>query len=278
MKASGVVGVVLLLFGVITVLSTYYTVDQGDRAVVLHYGAFDSVSGPGLHFKVPFITSIESVSVRPFVVNYGGNTGLSASSKDQQVAQVWVSVNVHIAEKDVGDLYNEFTSADIARERMIDPKVLSQVRNVFGQYDAADAIQQRAKLSLEVEMAIKKAVVGPITIDSVQVEKIAFSADYNRAVEERMQAQVAAVKAEAQKQKTIIEADAAAYQVKAAADAQAHQIEVKGDAEAKAIRARAEALANNPQLVALTAVEKWNGALPTTMPPNGTVPFMPVVK
>lgn len=268
-----IAGVLLVIF-VVTAWSTYYTVDQGERVVYLHNGAFGGVSEPGLSLSIPFITSVKHISVRPFVMTYGGQNGLGASSKDQQVATIRVSVNMHVGVADVEALYVGYQSIDGARETLVDPKVYANVKNVFGQFDAADAIQQRAKLSLEVEAAIKRAITGPITIDTVQIENISFSEDYNRAVEERMAAQVAAVKAEAQKQQKIIEADASAYQVKAAADADAHRIEVKGRAEAVAITVRAQALANNSQLVALQTVERWDGHLPVTMVPGGSVPIL----
>ena len=31
-----------------------YTVDQGERGVVLHYGEVSKVADPGLHFKMPY--------------------------------------------------------------------------------------------------------------------------------------------------------------------------------------------------------------------------------
>ena len=49
---------------------------------------------------------------------------------------------------------------------------------------------------------------------------------------------------------------------------------MKGQAEAQAIKARSDALQSNPNLVNLTAAEKWNGVLPTTMVPGGSVPFV----
>ena len=103
--------------------------------------------------------------------------------------------------------------------RVISPKTYEQLKNVFGQFDAADAIQKRASLNAEVYAAIRGAVRGPIVIDSVQVEDITFSTQYEDAVEARMQAIVKQQQAEADKQKRIIDADAAAYEVKAAADA-----------------------------------------------------------
>ena len=124
--------------------------------------------------------------------------------------------------------------------------------------------------------AIRKSVSGPVAIDSVQIEDISFSGQYEAAVEARMQAIVKQQQAEADKQKRIIDADASAYEVKAAADAKAHQIEVQGNAEAGAIKARGDALRNNPSLPTLVAAEKWNGVLPTTMVPGNSVPFVNV--
>jgi regulator of protease activity HflC (stomatin/prohibitin superfamily) len=153
-------------------------------------------------------------------------------------------------------------------------RAYEQLKNVFGQFDAADAIQKRALLNAEVFAAIRSSVRGPVTIDSVQIEDITFSTQYEAAVEARMQAIVKQQQAEADKQKRIIDADASAYEVKAAADAKAHQIQVQGQAEAGAIKARGDALRDNPGLPTLVASEKWNGVLPTTMVPGNALPFL----
>ncbi|WP_281353338.1 hypothetical protein [Jiella pacifica] len=40
------------------------------------------------------------------------------------------------------------------------------------------------------------------------------------------------------------------------------------------IDARGKALRDNPQVVELIRAERWNGQLPTTMVPGGTIPFV----
>ena len=47
-------GLILLL----TVMGSWYTVDQGERAVVLRLGAIVGEAGPGLHFKFPWINTV----------------------------------------------------------------------------------------------------------------------------------------------------------------------------------------------------------------------------
>jgi len=80
------------------------------------------------------------------------------------------------------------------------------------------------------------------------------------------------INAEIQTVKAKAEADAQREQFQAEADG----IRLRGEAETAAIDARAKALATSTNLVNLIAVEKWNGALPTTQVPGSAVPFIGV--
>lgn len=256
--------------------SSYYTVDQGERAVVLHYGAVYAESEPGLHFKVPFMTSVQEISVQQqkdaFEKTSGSDGRLAVYTKDQQ--PIWVSISVIYHVTDVSNVYAHYGTIDKLQANLIDPQIPQQVKNVFGQFTAISAVQDRTLLDQQVQNAIRSVIRGPIRIDSIQLVDITFSDTYEAAVEARMQAIVAQQQAEAAKAKRIIDADAAAYEVRAAADARAHQTEVQGNAEAGAIKARGDALKENPEMPELVAAEKWDGKLPETMPPNGAVPFL----
>lgn len=274
--------VIILIIAVIVFLfvawGSWYTVSPGEHVVLTRNSAIIGEAGPGLHFKWPIIDGANSISVQPQKASYGTSIGqegpkFEAYSYDQQPATIVVSVNFHVV--DVDGVYSNFRDIDTLQSKVIDPKVPEIAKNVFGQFEAASAIQKRFQLNNQTLEALRAAFKGqPFVIDSVQIEDIAFSDKYERAVEDRMEATVLQQKAIADKAKRITNADAAAYEVKAQADAQAHAIEVKGTAEAQAIKARSEALANNPNLVALTAAEKWNGELPTTMVPGNSVPFV----
>ena len=269
---AAVVAVLVLLF------STAYTIDEGERGVILRLGRVVGEAGPGLHFKIPFINSVEKISVQiqkeSFEKTDVADTRLQTYSRDQQPATIAMAINYHVT--DASAVYAQFGSLENMKQRVIISRAYDQLKTVFGQFDAADAIQKRTVLNAEVFEAIRKSMSGPVVIDSVQIEDITFSQQYESAVELRMQAIVKQQQAEADKQKRIIDADALAYEVKSASDAKAHQIEVQGKAEAGAIQARGEALRNNPALPTLVASEKWNGVLPTTMMPGNTVPFINV--
>ena len=54
-----VLGAGVAIAALFIVFSTYFTIDQGERGVILHIGALAGAAPPGLHFKMPIITSIE---------------------------------------------------------------------------------------------------------------------------------------------------------------------------------------------------------------------------
>ena len=262
-----------ILFFLFGINGTWYTVDQGDRAVLLRWGQAVGIEGPGLHFKIPFVEDVVKMSVREQKEEFK----TQAYSQDQQPATVEVSVNYRLRDSNVLDVYTRF-GTDYP-SILIDTQTPRRLKEVFGRFSAQSMIQDRTQLGLEVEKSLEGALDGRgIEIVSVQVEDVAFSDAYETAVENRMKSIVAQYQAEAEKARRITNADAAAYEVKAQADAQAHAIEVKGEAEAQAIKARSDALQSNPNLISLTAAEKWNGVLPTTMVPGAAVPFLQLPK
>ena len=222
-------------------------------------------AGPGAHFKLPWIDTVRKITVQNQNTRY---QALEAYSRDQQPANLTVSVT--FASSDASDLYEQYGDLDGAVSRLIDPRVMSGVKTIFGQYDAARAIQERAGLNIDVGEAITSAITGPIKIISIQIENIDFSEAYEQSVEQRMLAQVEIQRREQNLRTTEVEAQIA----RTRAEGEAEAIRLRGEAEGAAIRARAEALRSNADLVQLQAVEKWDGKLPTTMVPSTALPFI----
>jgi regulator of protease activity HflC (stomatin/prohibitin superfamily) len=240
--------------------TSVYTVDQGERGVILRLGAVIGEAEPGLGLKLPLIDRVEYITVQSQKTSYDD---VKTYSRDQQPATLRVSMNYHIT--DARTVYTEYKTAQGLIDRLVTPQIYTWSENVFGQFNAASAVQDRAKLNAELAIALRKVVRGPLAIESIQIENIDFSGKYEQAVEARMEATVKQQQAEAEAAATRIRADASSYAVK-----------VKGDAEASAIRARGDALRDNPGLPALVTAEKWDGHLPTTMVPGGSVPFLSV--
>lgn len=274
---AGLVAAGALLLGA----SSYYTIDQGQRGILLTNGAYTATADPGLHFKAPWFQSVVKITTRQNALTWEGESALPSYSSDQQTANLAVSVIYHIPDAEVEHVYQNYGSVDGLVSRTIEQTVPQSVKTVFGQYTAVLAIQKRAELNRQIFEAVQAGVNGPISVDSVQIKNIDFSDAYEQTIEARMTAEV-----EVQKQKQIFEqekvkaeialaqAKGRADSVKAEADAKAYATKVQGDAEADAIKARAAALANNPLIIELTKAENWKGVLPTTVIPNGTIPFL----
>ena len=270
--ASCAIGAVFA-FSVFT--GSFYEVGQGERGVITHYGAVVGLAQPGLGFKTPFLTGITHVNIQQQQLNFDGtqtgNPKMQAYSRDQQPATIVLAVNWHVV--DPTAIFTTYGTNEAFAYRVVASKALEQFKNTFGQFDAADAIQQRAKLNAEVTAALQLATRGqPGIIDSVQIEDISFSNQYEQAVEARMQAIVKQQQAEAEKSQRMTNADAAKYEKEANADATLYAAQ----AEAKGIQAKGDALRASPEVVSLTVAQKWDGVLPTTMVPGSAVPFLDV--
>jgi len=278
-KQFGVaVFVVIGLLFVSTLFGSFYTINEKERGVELRNGKVIGVSDPGLEFKLPFIDDVEKISVQTYTMKYDR---LQAYSKDQQTATVNVSVTFHVPATEVVNLYTKFGDIESMTSRLVSRQVPTQVENVFGQYNAVNAVQNRVKLVADISSAIKGSIVGPVVIDSVQVENIDFSDDYERSIAERMKAEVQVKTREQMLATEQVQAQIAVTQAQAQADSQlakaraeAQAITLRGNAEAEAIKARAAALAQNGNLVELVKAEKWSGVLPTTMMPATAIPFL----
>lgn len=276
------------LVGATFLFGSWYTVDQGERGVILRNGAVIGSAEPGLHFKTPLIEAVEKISTQSQVKVYNNDQGgLAAYSRDQQTAYIRLSVNYHVDPSRVTELYARYGSRENAEARLLDTQVYEEVKNVFGRFNAITAVQERARLNAEIEQAVRDAIGPdtPLVIESVQVENIDFSEAYEDAVDARMLAEVEvqklrqnAEREKVQAEITVTQARAKADAIRAQAEAEAEAVRIKGEAEAEAIRAKGAALRDNPGLVALIQAERWNGTLPTTMVPGSAVPFLSMDK
>lgn len=94
--------VIAVIIGFSTMFGSWYTVDQTQRAVLLRNGAFVSVEQPGLHFKTPFIESVEKISVTSQLARWDK---LEGYSHDQQASHYTISVNYQIKQDRVAEIY-----------------------------------------------------------------------------------------------------------------------------------------------------------------------------
>lgn len=269
--------VLALFVGMPVMFGSWYTVDQGERIVVTRNGAVVDESGPGLHFKTPWIESIERFEVR--TAKYKEPT-FQAYSKDIQPVDVTMSVNLRADPGKVKDIYSQLGAGYV--DRIVTPAVLQASKETFGKYAANDIVNLRDKIASDIreDLMGKLGAMGVI-IETVQVEDIKFSPAFVQSIEQRMQSEVEVKKREQQLRTTEVEAQQAqavakgkADATRTEADAEAYRIASVAKSQAEAIRVQGDALRANPLYVELTKANKWDGKLPTTMLPNGATPLL----
>lgn len=280
MKAVlGTLGAIALLVAM-TIFGSFYTINQTERGVLLRNGAYVETVGPGLHFKTPWIESVNEIAVTTGTVTYDR---MSSYSSDQQPADIKLSYTYHIDPSRVEDVYSRFNGREGLESRLINPHVSQEFKVVFGRFSAAQAINDRARLNAEAYKTIAASLAGnpEVVLEGVQVEDIQFSGQYIESIEARMKAEIEvqrtqqnAAREKVEAEITVIKAQAAADSQLANAKAQAESTRISGDAQAAAIAAKGQALKDNPGLVALTQAERWDGHLPTTMIPGGAIPML----
>lgn len=269
-------GAILLLA---TVFSSFYVIQPTEVGIVKRAGSIIGEATPGLHFKIPFIDDVVTVSTQTYSREYQDE----AYSSDLQSAKYKMSVTFYIPPDKAVEVYKNYLTEENMASRVLDRQIPQQFKSIFAQYSAFDANKNQQKLYSEIETKIRDSIRGPLIVSSVQIEDFSFSDKFDEAVENRMLAEMAVqqTKQNAEKEKftaeiTVTKAQAEADSKLAQAKAEAESIRIKGEAEASAIKARAAALSDNPNLVNLTAVERWNGQLPATMLPGSTLPFVGV--
>ena len=270
--------VVLAVAGFFIVWSGFTTIDQGNIGVQLRFGQAVGTLQPGFHVIVPFTDRVVIFSTRTKKATYDK---VNAYSRDIQAADNLVSVNYRVDGSKAIQVYSSYGENFV--DAIISPVIFKRFKEIFGKYDAREIVNSRDKLGVEVENNIRQNMPPGIIIEGVQIENIDFSDAYESAIEAAAQAEAAVRKARQEleqkkvdAEKVVVQANADAQARVAAAKAEADAIKLKGEAEASAIKAKADALRENPNLVNLTATERWDGKLPTTMVPGSAVPFVQV--
>ena len=279
MQKSLVLIAIVVVLGAGLLTSSFVIVNSGHAGVVITLGAVQPDPLPeGFHFKKPFLDQVEEVDIR---LRKTDNQA-SAASKDLQVVSTRVAVQYSLNGPVVPLTYQKIGRREVVETTLVNPAIMESVKAVTAQYTAEELITRRAEVKLQIQEAIetfindtlaRKEVVGAISIANVAITDFDFSAEFNRAIEEKVRAEQEALKAGNEKLRRVTQAEAAAAERTLAADAEAYQIEVASKARADAIRREAEALKDNPALIQLRIAEKWNGQLPQVSG-GGAIPLL----
>ncbi len=263
---------------VLGAFQSYYIVIEGHVGVVKRFGEAKHQENPGLHFKIPFIETVEMIEVR----TRKNAERMASSTKEQMPVTIEVSVNWTVNKEAAMDLFKKYGGLLQFEQRILDPRFRSATKDTIPQFEAEQLIQDRASAIHGIERRLTEEMAGfPVAVDNIQIENITLPQKYISSIEikqtEKNLAAAEKHKLERQRLEALREvntADAKAQGILKVAEAEAQSILLKGKAEAQAIEAKAKALKNNPLIVKLTEAQTWDGKLPATIMGNGSVPIL----
>nr|WP_051008717.1 prohibitin family protein [Gayadomonas joobiniege] len=272
--AFGIIGI----FSIAVVASSIYTVEEGHVGIVKRFGEAKYQENPGLHFKLPFIDSVEPIEVR----TRKNAEKMASSTKEQMPVTIEVSVNWTADKEAALDLFRKYGGLMQFEQRILDPRFRSATKDTIPRFEAEQLIQDRALAIQGIEQRLIAEMEGfPVVVDNIQIENIELPAKYIQSIEikqtEKNLAAAEEHKLERQRLEALREvntADAKAQGIIKVAEAEAQAIVLKGEAEAQAIEAKAKALRDNPLIVSLTEAQNWDGKLPQTMLAEGGMPIL----
>lgn len=247
-------GTFIAVFILILVLNPFVKIDAGERGVVMTWGAVqDRVLEEGIHWRIPIAQKVVKIDVKTQKVE----SNAVAYSKDLQTADAKIALNYHIIPGSANKLWQEIGKD--YDERVIAPAIQEVMKQVASQYTAQELITQRVAVKEELKSGMTERLQRYyLFVDDISIVNFDFSEAFESAIEAKQIAEQSAAKAENDLKRIEIEAK--------------QKIET-AKADAESIRIQGEALANNPTLVSLKAVEKWNGELPKYML-GDSVPFL----
>ncbi len=246
---------------------SFHTVNSGELAVVKTLGKITGVRDAGTNFDLWLTTSYQKYDTK--VQNVEITT--AAYSSDAQTMDVALTLQYQIMPDKVADIATQYGSLNALQGR-IQSIVIEKTKAVLSSHKAMDIIAQRANISPEVEAAIKEAVNEDyfVSITTVVLTNIDFSDSFEKAVEDKMIAEQAKLKADYENETKIAKAEAeAAAKLKAAqaeidiATANAEALKIAAQAEAEANKLLTQSLTN--EVLESKFYDKWNGELPQVM-------------
>ena len=253
----GLVILILVVLAFLILIANIAVVQQSRAYVVERLGAFHSVWGVGMHFKVPFIDRIaRKVSLKEQVLDYPPQPVIT---KDNVTMQIDTVVYFQITDP---KLYCYGVEQPMMAMETLTATTL---RNIIGDLELDQTLTSRDVINTRMR-AILDDATDPwgIKVNRVELKNILPPADIQNSMEKQMKAErdrrqsilqaegqkkSAILIAEGEKESAILKADAEKQAAILKAEAEKQAAILKADGEAQAIRSVQQALADSLEML-----------------------------
>ena len=254
--------VILVILVLVVIVSCINIVQQSKAYVVERLGAFHSVWGVGLHFKLPFIERVvKKVSLKEQVADFDPQPVIT---KDNVTMQIDTVIYFQITDPKLYTYGVEYPMS------AIENLTATTLRNIIGELELDQSLTSRDTINAKMRSILDEATdPWGIKVNRVELKNILPPREIQNAMEKQMKAErerresilqaegekaSKVLIAEGEKQSTLLRADAAKQARIMAAEAEAQAILKVQQAMADSMRLLNEN-APNDQVIKLKALE-----------------------
>ncbi len=247
----GIIGGAFLIFILIIAgSSATYVVEPGHRGVEVMLGKVSPGFKPeGFGFKMPFVTRVVPQVIR----QQTDKMTADCYSSDLQQVKIAVRVLYRVPESSVVVIFRDFAGEPF--DALIKPRVAEALNEITARRSAELIVQKREEVKSQALDSARRKVGDVLVIEDLVLEDINLTQALENAIEAKMvQEQEAARSRFAQQQ----------------AQVEASTVVIKAKGEAESIALRGAALRENPSVLELQIIERWDGITPLVVGPGAT--------
>ena len=263
MPTPGTIAIIILVILILAVIVSCIQIVQQSKAYVIErLGAFHSVWGVGMHFKLPFIERVvKKVSLKEQVADFDPQPVIT---KDNVTMQIDTVIYFQITDPKLYTYGVEYPMS------AIENLTASTLRNIIGELELDQSLTSRDTINAKMRSILDEATdPWGIKVNRVELKNILPPREIQNAMEKQMKAErerresilqaegekaSKVLIAEGEKQSTLLRADAAKQAKIMAAEAEAESILKVQQAMADSMRMLNEN-APNDQVIKLKALE-----------------------
>lgn len=234
--------IVLVIIILVVIVSCINVVQQSKAYVVERLGAFHSVWGVGLHFKLPFIERVvKKISLKEQVADFDPQPVIT---KDNVTMQIDTVIYFQITDPKL------YTYGVERPMNAIENLTATTLRNIIGDMELDQSLTSRDTINTRMRAILDEATdPWGIKVNRVELKNIIPPKEIQNAMEKQMKAErerrESILQAEGQKASQILVAEGEKESAILRADAakQAAILKAQGEKEARIMAAEAEAQA-----------------------------------
>ena len=263
MPTPGTIAIIILVILILAVIVSCIQIVQQSKAYVIErLGAFHSVWGVGMHFKLPFIERVvKKVSLKEQVADFDPQPVIT---KDNVTMQIDTVIYFQITDPKLYTYGVEYPMS------AIENLTATTLRNIIGELELDQSLTSRDTINAKMRSSLDEATdPWGIKVNRVELKNILPPREIQNAMEKQMKAErerresilqaegekaSKVLIAEGEKQSVLLQADAAKQAKIMAAEAEAQSILKVQQAMADSMRLLNEN-APNDQVIKLKALE-----------------------